>query len=397
MGRRPAVISAAQRRARLAARHALAPAHRRDSVEDVVDAMVALHATEAATVHLAVATRSGCTVADVDRALYEDRSVVKQLAMRRTLFGLPRALLPAAWGSAGVRVAEQQRRLIAKDVERCGLAPDGERWLAAACAAVVARLADGSARGAKELREELPELTGQLSYGAGTAYAGTIHIAPRVLTLLGAEGRIVRAENAGHWRTSRPQWTAMATWLGSSPEPLDERTGYAELVRRWLGTFGPGTERDIVWWLGTTRTVVRRALSDVGALRVDVEDSAPGWVLPDDLGGVPEPEPWSALLPVLDPTAMGWKDRDFYLDPRDVPFLVDSNGNIGTTAWWCGRVVGAWVQDEGGVVRVVPRHGLPAGAMDALQAEADRLTRWLDGVVISSVYKSRVMKGEPLP
>ena len=391
------MISAVQRRARLAARHGLAPAYRRDSVAEVADAMVALHATEPATVHLAVAARSGCTVADVEQALYEDRCVVKQLAMRRTLFGFPRDLLPAVLGSAAARVAEQQRRLIAQDAERYGITRDGERWLEAACAAVLERLSDGSAQGAKELREALPELTGRLSYGEGTAYAGTVHIAPRVLTLLGARGLVVRAGNTGHWRTSRPTWSLPTTWLGEPLVPTDSRTGYAVLVRRWLASFGPGTETDVAWWLGATKGAVRQALADVGAVRVEVEGGATGWVLPDDVADVEEPEPWAALLPVLDPAAMGWKERDHYLDPADVPSLVDSNGNIGTTAWWCGRVVGAWVQDGAGEVRVLPRRPLERAAVEALEVEADRLTRWLDGVVISTVYRSRLMRGEPLP
>jgi hypothetical protein len=391
------VIDDEQRRARLAMRHGLAPAYRRDSVEDVAAAMVALHATEPASVHLAVAARSERTVDDVERVLYVDRTVVKQLAMRRTLFGFPLDLLPAAWGSASARVAEQQRRLLAKEVVAQGIAVEGERWVEAACSAVLDRLADGSALAAKELRSELPELTGQISFGTGTAYAGTVHIAPRVLTLLGAEGRIMRAENGGHWRTSRPTWTATETWLGGPRQPMDPRDGYAELVRRWLATFGPGTENDIVWWLGATKSAVRQALADVGAEQVGLEGGATGWVLADDLAEVEPPPPWVALLPVLDPTAMGWKERGFYLDPADVPYLVDTNGNIGTTAWWSGRVVGAWVQDEDGVVRTVLRHGLPADVTDLFREEADRLTRWLDGVVIASVYKSHVMRGEPLP
>ena len=391
------MITAAQRRARLATRHAISPAARVDGVVAVADAMVALHASEPPTVHLAVAARSDCTVADVERALYVERSVVKQMAMRRTLFGFSRALLPAVWGSASARVAEQQRRLIAREAERSGIAQDGDRWVAAGCEAVLERLSDGAALTATELREQIPELAGQVTYGVGTSYAGTINIAPRLLTALAAEGRIMRGENAGHWRTSRPRWTATPTWLGDTEEPLEERAGYAELVRRWLAAFGPGTERDLAWWLGSTKSVVRRALSDVGAVRVDLEDGASGWVLADDLDEVAEPEPWAALLPVLDSTAMGWKGRDFYLDPADVPYLVDANGNIGATAWWCGRVVGAWVQNGDGAVEVVLRHDLDGDAVDALRVEADRLTCWLDGVVISSVYKSRLMKGDRLP
>ena len=48
-------IGDAERRRRIAVRHGLAPAYRLDSVTAVTDAMTALHATEAATVHLAVA------------------------------------------------------------------------------------------------------------------------------------------------------------------------------------------------------------------------------------------------------------------------------------------------------------------------------------------------------
>ncbi len=95
---------------------------------------------------------------------------------------------------------------------------------------------------------------------------------------------------------------------------------------------------------------------------------------------------------------MGWKDRGFYLDPADVRHLFDSNGNGGTTAWWNGRIVGCWVQDPDGAVRVVlrsdPGERRPRAALDA---EARRLTTWLDGVVISSVYKSLQMKGALLP
>ena len=215
--------------------------------------------------------------------------------------------------------------------------------------------------------------------------------------MLGAEGRIVRGPNDGHWRTSRPTWTLTSDWLGEQPQPTTPREGYAELVRRWLRTFGPGTVEDVQWWLGSTKSAVRAALADVGAVAVTLDGGHTGWVLPDDLEPVPTPEPWAALLPTLDPTTMGWQARGFYLDPADVPYLFDTNGNAGNTAWWRGRIVGAWVQDEDGAVRVVPRHPLGREAVAALDAEAARLTEWLDGVVITNVYASEVMKQARLP
>jgi hypothetical protein len=115
-------------------------------------------------------------------------------------------------------------------------------------------------------------------------------------------------------------------------------------------------------------------------------------VLPDDVDPpAHEAEPWAALLPVLDPTVMGWKERDFYLGAH-APQLFDRNGNAGTTAWWEGRVVGCWVQDKEGVVQVRLLEQLAAPARRALDVEAQRLTDWLAGVRVSTVYPSPAMR-----
>ncbi len=107
-------VSDEERRARLAVRHALIPSSRVDSPEAVTQAMTVLHATEPATVYLAYFARSRSPEkAQLERALYAERSLVKQLAMRRTLFVFPRDLLPAALGSASARVASTERSRIA--------------------------------------------------------------------------------------------------------------------------------------------------------------------------------------------------------------------------------------------------------------------------------------------
>jgi hypothetical protein len=225
-----------------------------------------------------------------------------------------------------------------------------------------------------------------------------VQVSPWVCTLLGLRGRLTRGAPVGDWPNPRARWQRMDDWLGGPVQPLDARQGYEELVRRWLERFGPGTQDDIVWWLGATKFIVRRALVDVAAVEVDLDDGQVGFALPDDVGDEPpESDPWAALLPVLDATTMGWKSRGFYLDPDEVSYLFDTNGNAGTTAWWNGRIVGCWVQEPDGRVRVVARHRLEKQAVRALETEASRLTDWLGGVMIRSVYTSRQMKGEPLP
>jgi hypothetical protein len=381
-------VSDDERRARLAIRHALAPAARVDTPEAATRAMTVLHSTEPATVYLTCWARTNSlTPGEVDRALYRDRTLVKQLAMRRTLFVFPRDLLPAVWPSASARVAANERARMAKDMVTAGLAADGNEWLDRARSEVLAALA--AAPGgltAIEVRKAVPMIDVKIAVRGGEIWS-----APRVLTHLGATADIVRGANTGGWHLSRPRWTLTRTWLGDVPAALTAADGYREIVRRWLQSFGPGTEDDIVWWLGATKAVVRAALGELGAVEVSLDSGTPGWLLPDDLAEPPDPGPWTALLPVLDPTVMGWKARDFYLGPhRDQIF--DRNGNGGATAWVDGRIAGCWVQDPAGVVQVHLLEKVSAAARRSLDADAARLTEWLGGFRVGSVYASPAMK-----
>ena len=383
----------AERRARLAVRHALAPAARVGSPEAATRAMTVLHATEPATVTLSCWARTGAlAVADVDRALSTDRSLVKQLAMRRTVFVVPRDLLPAVWGSASARVAAAERSRMGRDVIAAGLADDGGAWLEGVRAEVLGVL-DGVPEGltAAEVRRAAPSADVAVPSATGPWSAS------RVLTLLGAAADVLRGTNTGSWRSSRPRWTLPRHWLGDVPAPDAAADGYRELARRWLRTFGPGTEDDLVWWLGSTRSAVRAALADLGAVPVSLDGGGTGWLLPDDVEVAPDPGPWVALLPVLDPTAMGWRGRDFHLGPHHGQ-LFDRSGNAGTTAWVDGRVVGCWVQDGAGAVRVRLLERVPARARRDLDAEAERLTAWLGGVRVGTGYVSPAMRPpEPAP
>lgn len=381
-------VSDEQRRARLSVRHALAPGSRLSSPEAVVGAMTVLHATEPPTVYLSCWARvSGLEISDVDRALYADRSLVKQLAMRRTLFVFPRELLPAALPSASARVAETERTRMVKDLVASGITADGDAWLDRARADVVAVLEDQpDGRTALEIRQAVPWIDVKVEVpGVGTWGA------PRVLLQLGADGHIVRGVNTGHWRTSRPRWTLTRHWLRGELPQLGAADGYREMVRRWLHSFGPGTEADLVWWLGATKSIVRAALAELGAVTVSLDSGDTGWLLPDDLADVPDPGPWVALLPVLDPTVMGWRGRQFYLGPH-AERLFDRTGNAGTTAWADGRIVGCWVQDAAGSVRVHLLEDVSEPERRALDGEADRLTSWLAGEHVATGYMSPAMR-----
>jgi Winged helix DNA-binding domain len=242
---------------------------------------------------------------------------------------------------------------------------------------VLAVLADGREATSSELRDEIPLLEGAIAYGEGKSWGGQLPVGPRVLTTLSAAGRVVRASNDGRWTISRPRWAATSSWLGEEIEPEAEATGVAKLVERWLRTFGPGTEADLKWWLGSTLANVRRALADVDAVEVDLGGET-GYLLPEDLEPTERVDPWAALLPPLDPSTMGWFWRDWYLGSYKEQ-LFDSSGNAGPTSWWDGRIVGGWRQSDVGEVVLQLLEDVGSEGRRALESEAACLTDWLGG------------------
>ena len=187
-------IGVAERRVRLARRHRVAPAHRAGDVVEAATSMVCLHGTDPATVYLSAWARTdGMTVADMESALYRDRSLVKHLAMRRTLFVFPREILPRVQAGASNRVAAAERRRLIRDVEAAGLHKNGARFLSRASKQVLEALSDGREATSSELRADLPVLEGSITYGEGKSWGGRFSIGPRVLTTLSAAGEIVRA------------------------------------------------------------------------------------------------------------------------------------------------------------------------------------------------------------
>jgi Winged helix DNA-binding domain len=344
-------IDAAERRARLVARHRLAPSGRTDDVVRIADDLVALHSTDPVSVHLSAAVRMRTpALPALDAALYEHRTLVRHHAMRRTLWVLGRDLARAAHHSSTVTLLTKQRKILLDAVAAEGFSPDPERWVAGAAAEILAVLADKGPLPARDLGRLVPHLAVPLHLGAGSS-AAVQAAHSRVLLVLGFEGRVLRARPTGTWINGQYRWAATEAWLPEFAEPVDARAAAAMVARAWLRAFGPGTRADLQWWTGWTATATTRALADVGAVEVELAEG-PGHVLSDDLEPAPATEPSVALLPGLDPSTMGWKHRAFHLDPDHVPLLFDRNGNGGPTVWVDGRIVGGWAQRADGTIAV---------------------------------------------
>ncbi|MFD3513178.1 winged helix DNA-binding domain-containing protein [Streptomyces sp. NPDC058657] len=372
-----------ERRSRLARRHLLTPATRVTTAAAVADALVALHASDAATVFLSTAARTtSSSPAALEREMYEDVALVRLLSMRNTLFAVSRELAPYVDASTARAIAAKERKTLLKHFAEDGGGLDAD-WLADAEAEVHTLLAQHGSASGSELSAASAALQTKITVFPGKKWETVQGVASRVLRVLAAEGHIRRDRPRGSWTSSQFRWTAAEPW----PE-LPAAEAKAELARRWLLSYGPATEADLKWWTGWSLADVRKALLACTAEEVRLEDGRPAHVAPGDTGPEPETEPWAALLPGLDPSAMGWADRDFQLDPELRTPLFDRSGNIGPTVWWQGEIVGGWAQRPNGEIiwRLLADRGTEAAP--AIEAEAARLSTWVAGARVTPRFRT---------
>ncbi|MFJ8161948.1 winged helix DNA-binding domain-containing protein [Streptomyces sp. NPDC096136] len=378
------LVTTADRRHRLGRRHRLAPSARAATTSGAADAVVALHATDAATVYLSARARlaEGHGTTAVERALYEDVSVVRMLSMRNTLFAVSTELAPHVDASTARAIAVKERRTFLKHLAEDGQGLDAD-WLARAeTAALDALDVLGPSTGA-QLSAAVPALRQKITIGRGKKYEAETGVATRVIRLLAADGRIRRDRPRGSWTSSQFRWVHTQPWPA-----VPAAEARAEIARRWLRAYGPATEADLKWWTGWTLTDVRRALAAVGPEQVRLEDGGTALVCPGDTAPEPAPEPWAAMLPALDPSGMGWADRSFHLDPAHRPALFDYAGNIGPTVWWNGEIVGGWAQRSDGEI-VWRLLGSPGrDAEEAIGAEAARLAAWVGDARVTPRFRT---------
>jgi len=371
-----------ERRARLARRHRLAPESRATTSLDAARAVVVLHSTGPDTVFLSTWARTtDFEVADLEHALYDERTLVRMLGMRRTLWVVPRALVAVVDAACTRTIAARERKRLEGFVAQSGVSDDPGRWIDEAAGVALRVVAELGEAFTTDVARAEPHLATKLRLGAGTRWEVTASAASRLLPLLAADGALVRGRPRTSWTNGQYRWLRAGDWLGAELERIEPADAQAELLRVWLQAFGPATETDVRWWTGWMAREARAALAVVPHVEVDLAGSI-GLVLADDLGSTTAPEPWAALLPTLDPTTMGWKERDWYLGPH-ASVLFDSNGNAGPTVWWDGRVVGGWSQRADGEIAHELLEDVGADAVRAVEAEAERLRAWFGDVRIS--------------
>lgn len=294
------------------------------SIEALTADLVGLHNTTQTSPYLSVRARlPDFARTDLETLMWPSWRLARIRAMRLTMFIFPHDLIEIA--AAATR--HLREALAARWLRDSGLsAPEFERM----ADAIEEALSDGPLT-SRALRQRL-------------RVPGSIDL-PGIVSRMCDLGRLVGGRPPRQWRSGVRQYHCWADVLPDVDlNRWDEDAAIAELVRRYIASYGPVTIDDMAWWTGLTKGRCRLALEQLGS-KVEPVGVAE-W--PGPLYRIGEGPPQTTpdhdvkALPLLDPYVQGYRNRARLVAPDRHEFVWDRGGNAAATVVRRGRIIGVW-------------------------------------------------------
>jgi len=375
----PAALSWGGVTARRMARHALAEPAADLGPAGIAGVLCGAHAQVLSAAELSIGRRiAGATRADVRRALWQDRTLVKTFGPRGTIHLLPTADLPNWTGALSALPPSAPTH------------PEGVRFTPGQAEEVIAAIGDALA--GAELT--IDELTEAIADRAGPwAVERTMEAFQdkwprwRQLTSTAAHrGMLCFGPDRGRKVT----YTNPHRWLPGF-RPADGDVALRQLVLNYLHAYGPATPQHFARWLGIPP---RYAAGLFGQLAGELErvelDGQPAWTAAGDTGTPPRPHRGIRLLPYFDAYLVAGQPRERLYPGAAATRALTPSGQAGNYPVLLvdGVAGGVWHQRRSGhklAITVEPLRELTAAQRRQLDDEAGLVGRVMEATATLTV------------
>ncbi len=309
----------------------LADESRSDDVVQITKDIGGLHGTSATGPYLSLLARSMSFQRD---ALGVEMSKKKNLArfryVRNTIYILPKDFIPVAFAAIG-QIAEMTATRFSKHL---GISPAQYTRISNK----ILKILRGRGLTTREIKQKLRT---------------SANIAP-IVNLMCDKGLLVRSLPREGWKSTQHAYFLFKDYYPDLDLAAYEETeARRQIVKQYILSFGPVSERDIVWWTGFPKTQVIKILGDLGGevSSAEIPQLEGGYfILSSEMESlrsqVIPTYPVVNILPCLDPYIMGYKDRSRYRFPKHDKMIFDRSGNGTSIILVDGRVVGIWDVEE---------------------------------------------------
>jgi hypothetical protein len=350
---------------------------------EAVRRMIGVQAQVMSAAELALWARvDGPRPADVQAALWQERTLVKTWAMRGTLFLLAAEDLPLVVAARNL----SGYRYWIKHFESYGISePQYETFLEA-----VSQVLGGGPMTREQFAVAAAKHTGidallpalsESSWGSAlkpSAFRGDLCFGP-------TQGRSVAFVRPSEW---------LSSW-----REIDPKAGLQEIIRRYLSVYGPATPRDFGRWWGAGTALANKTFKELRdeLEAVDVE----GWQAFALRSSLEPMESLSAsgivrLLPMFDAYTHGLLNYDPLLPSAFRHLVFRPQGWISAVVLVNGRISGVWeykIKTSSTIVYVRMFASPTARVRKAIVAEAERLNDFLDTRVVVEFEADRNVRG----
>ena len=285
--------------ARRMARHALTEPATDLSPADIAGVLCGAHAQVVSAAELSIGRRiAGTTRADVQRALWEDRTLVKTFGPRGTVHLLSTADLPMWTGALSALPSSVPMH------------PEPVRFTPEQADEVIAAIGDALADTELTVDELTEAIVGRTGPWAGErtmeAFQGMWPRWRQLTSTAAHRGMLCFGPNRGRKVT----YTNPHRWLPGF-RPDDRDAALRTLVTRYLYAYGPATPQHFARWLSIPP---RRAVELFDELADELEqvelDGEPGWVMAGDTATPQQRHRGIRLLPYFDAFVVAGQPRE---------------------------------------------------------------------------------------
>lgn len=267
---------------------------------------------------------------DLETELYIKKTMGRIRGMRRTLFIQTKNLIPIVH-AATFKLSEKS---FEKYMEYHGITWKDYQEVSKS----IIKILKGKELSASEIRKDL---NSELNI-------------PAIIQLMCNYGLLIRGRPIKDWKDRRNNYVLFSEYFPKVDlASLNEKDAIKQLVQRYIKSYGPVTESDISWWSGLTKTKIREALKAIESTlkKIKISSLKGQFILNNfDLrqleGNIYSNKPNIILLPELDPYAMGYKERERYINSDNYNKVFDRSGNITATILLDGCIIGVWDTEQ---------------------------------------------------
>jgi len=361
----PAVLTWRGVTARRMARHALTEAATGLDPAGIAGVLCGAHAQVLSAAELSIGRRiAGATRSDVQRALWQERTLVKTFGPRGTIHLLATADLPMWTGALQALPSSVPTH------------PDGVRFTPGEAedviAAMGAALADAELT-VDQLTEAIADRAGPWAVEQTMEAFGGKWPRWRQLTSTAAQRGMLCF---GPDRDRKVTYTNPRRWLPGF-RPADGDAAVRALLTRYLYAYGPATPEHFAKWLGIPP---RSAAVLFGGMAGELETvelaGEPAWTLAGDTAAPPRPHRGIRLLPYFDAYLVAGQPRERLYPGAAAIRALTPAGQAGNYPVLLvdGVVGGVWHQRRSGrklAITVEPLHELTAAHRRQLGDDVD--------------------------